>query len=950
MLASARLSKGEVKVKRWFLICLLLVIVVSLPFQGQASTAIGWLAEPGSSFIQVKSDSTTLQRGVRQSFSFSVSQPGDYTLLMTYRPLNAGIFDNIVLLELGNQTLRTNLPFLWQDKSGEKKIDLYGNEMLPQRELYSGVSNAYVMDYASFSRRPFVFTLAQGTYEISITAQNQDIVLEGLSFVPQVSAPSYKDYLALYKDIYVAEGIITLEAEQYSFKNDPFIRGTAINNTALHPYDAYTRRINAIADKSLRIPGQKVMYTFQVEQAGLYVLAFSYSQPVKSGMPVFYDLQVDGEVPHQGFLEVAFPYTGQNTYKLLIPGGQVPYYLHLESGKHTLALAATAHPVDNMNRELSNLIGKMNAATLQVKKLTGQNSDISGSADVNRTWNITEYLPDIISDLQKWEEELINIYQQLKDISGEEPTFANDLLLAAENLRRLYEDPRKLPSRVSLLSDDATSAAQLVGSILSRLTEQNLSLDRIYLYNGKIDLPSPEEKAWNKARVEVQQFLHSFSPEMNMISDSEEQILQIWVNKPSQYVEVMRDLTTRGFTRDTGIQVAFSIMPNEDKLILANASGTNPDLVLGASIGLPFNFAVRGIARNLLEYDDFSNWYAQEYNLEGLVPYSFDGGVYAACETNDFKVLFYRKDILDSLGLQVPDTMDQVRAMMPTLHRNAMNFSLPLSSDREGYKGFQQTTPFIYQNGGDVYSKDGMRVTLNNTKTILGLQEMTDLYRMYGLLLNVRSFFNSFRAGSIPLGISDFATYILLQTTAPELAGLWDIALVPGTRDASGQVLRYQAAVDSGAMIMQNAAMPKEAYTFFKWWLSSDTQLEFATELQLKFGPEYKWNTANLVAFAQMAYPDNHKQIILSMWRDWQKETQRHIAVYMVERELSNLWGAVARDGKELLPQVDAAEAEINREIERKLIEYGYLATDGKILKPYDNNTVDRLRESMVQP
>mgnify|MGYP001009503277 FL=1 len=86
------------------------------------------------------------------------------------------------------------------------------------------------------------------------------------------------------------------------------------------------------------------------------------------------------------------------------------------------------------------------------------------------------------------------------------------------------------------------------------------------------------------------------------------------------------------------------------------------------------------------------------------------------------------------------------------------------------------------------------------------------------------------------------------------------------------------------------------------------------------------------------------------MWRDWQKETQRHIAVYMVERELSNLWGAVARDGKELLPAIDAAEAEINREMQRKLIEFGYLYKDGSVLVPYINNAVESLMESRKQP
>jgi ABC-type glycerol-3-phosphate transport system substrate-binding protein len=299
------------------------------------------------------------------------------------------------------------------------------------------------------------------------------------------------------------------------------------------------------------------------------------------------------------------------------------------------------------------------------------------------------------------------------------------------------------------------------------------------------------------------------------------------------------------------------------------------------------------------------------------------------------------------LGLSVPQTMDDVRAMIPTLHRNAMSFSIPLSTNMEGYKGFQQTMPFVYQNGGDIYSADGMSATLTDQRTVKGLREMCDLYRVYGLPINVRNFFNSFRSGVIPLGISDFATYLLLQTTAPELADLWDIALAPGVKSEDGTILRYQTAADTATMILSNTNMPDEAYAFLKWWLSSETQVRFATELQRKYGPEYKWNTANLVAFEQMGYPEKHKQVILSMWRDWQKETPRHIAGYMMEREISNLWGSVVRDGEPFMPTLDQAEMAVNREMLRKLYEFGFVDANGNTIRPYNNRTVEDLKAAL---
>ena len=176
---------------------------------------------------------------------------------------------------------------------------------------------------------------------------------------------------------------------------------------------------------------------------------------------------------------------------------------------------------------------------------------------------------------------------------------------------------------------------------------------------------------------------------------------------------------------------------------------------------------------------------------------------------------------------------------------------------------------------------------------------------------------------------------------------MWDIALAPGVRSEDGTILRYQAAADTATMILSNTNMPDEAYAFLKWWLSSETQVRFATELQRKYGPEYKWNTANLVAFEQMGYPEKHKQVILSMWRDWQKETPRHIAGYMMEREISNLWGSMVRDGEPFMPTLDQAEMAVNREMLRKLYEFGFVDANGNTIRPYNNRTVEDLKAAL---
>ena len=353
---------------------------------------------------------------------------------------------------------------------------------------------------------------------------------------------------------------------------------------------------------------------------------------------------------------------------------------------------------------------------------------------------------------------------------------------------------------------------------------------------------------------------------------------------------------------------------------------------------------MRGMAINLLEFDDFLDWYGAEYNLRALAPMAYEDGVYGASETQEFYVLFYRKDILDSLGLTVPDTWEDVKAMMPVLHRNAMNFNLPLANN-VGYKSFEATGGFLFQNGGDYYSPDGFASNFGDPNTLRGLREMVELYQVYGLAQNIPNFFNAFRSGSVPIGVSNFSTYLQLQVGAPELNGRWDIALVPGTQQADGTVRRDWSADATSSMIFSNSQKKQEAYRFLKWWLSSGTQLKYATDLQMKYGPDYIWNTGNHVALAGMSYPLAHKKVILEQW-SWQHEALRHPASYILEREVSNAWIAIVTQGEPFQARIDEATLASNREIQRKLTEFGYLDENGQKRRDYNIHLIEDLIEN----
>jgi hypothetical protein len=71
----------------------------------------------------------------------------------------------------------------------------------------------------------------------------------------------------------------------------------------------------------------------------------------------------------------------------------------------------------------------------------------------------------------------------------------------------------------------------------------------------------------------LKRFFNSFRPDPYQTIGADEGEIEVWVNRPRQYVDLLQTISDERFTNETGIRVKFSIMPNESKLVLANAAG-----------------------------------------------------------------------------------------------------------------------------------------------------------------------------------------------------------------------------------------------------------------------------------------------------------------------------------------------------------------------------------------
>ena len=133
-----------------------------------------------------------------------------------------------------------------------------------------------------------------------------------------------------------------------------------------------------------------------------------------------------------------------------------------------------------------------------------------------------------------------------------------------------------------------------------------------------------------------------------------------------------------------------------------------------------------------------------------------------------------------------------------------------------------------------------------------------------------------------------------------------------------------------------------KAWEYVKWWTSAEVQQEFGEMLQIMYGSEFIWNTANIEAFANLPWATSDKQVILEQ-AAWVLEVPRIPGTYMLERELSNAFVDVVVNGHELRTRVDEAIVEIDRETTRKMKEFGYIDEDGNCT--YQIPTMEKVKE-----
>ena len=929
---SERISNNYTKVSAGYTAPLYAGRELSFSFAGEEETTVPQAAKAyagSGNFLSAAAGDTI-------ELTVEVPQKGQYAVSFDFLSYDASILPVELSMEVDGafpfyECRNVELESTWLPKA-EKSYDRYNDQVVTVPDKAIRWENAFFRDSSYRHSTPLLLELSKGEHTFRFSVKSGNFLLNAL----HLCAP---EQVADYAGSQTAAGsaLIALEGEDFSSANDSSIHGVAEFDASVSPYEVTDTVLNTLDSDAFDTAGQTVTYSFQVAEAGYYYIGMNYRQSDKTDFPVFLDIRVDGQIPSSAFEAHPMAYsTKYRIYTLSDDQGQ-KLSVYLEPGEHTVSYTITLDPICYVLEAVEEIMAGVNDLALEITKVAGTNSD------KYRDLKLSRYIPNLEETLFGYADRLIALEESARGFTDGRKNVAvmASMVIAADQLISLAENPDEIPYRIGELSSSTNSVNQYLANTIDALLENGLAIDRIWIYQEDAQLPKMPgmfQSLW----MSVRRFVSSFTDQSYSASNTDPEHLQVWVNRSSQYVQIMQKMIDEYFTPQTGIEVDISIMPDQYKLVLANSSGTAPDVATGINYTIPYELAVRGALVDMTQFEDFrqtASVYEPGFFLTGTI----GDAVYSMPETMNFWVLVYRTDVLEKLGLSVPDTMEDVVNMLPELQMRGLNFYYPTAGMR-AMRNFHGTTPLIVQNGGALYSgtaQDG--TTLGSEASVKGFTELTDLFTVYDLPVDIDNFYQHFRNGDIPIGICDYGTYNLISNAAPELASSWDISIVPGTKQADGTVNRSTCGcAEANVIFKSNAQREAKAWEFIRWWSSTEVQAEFGQTVQITYGDEYMWTTANVEAFAQLPVDNDHKEVILEFARNV-VDVARVPGTYMLEREMSNAFNAIVVDGENEQSRIDEAVKTINREIIRKLEEFGYIDSEGNVIEYYNIPDMDSI-------
>ncbi|MFD0671239.1 extracellular solute-binding protein [Cohnella sp. GCM10027633] len=863
-------------------------------------------------------------------WTFDAPNAGWYELYLDYKPLPGGnsainrgiqIDGKYPFLESQN----VDFERLWKDAKYPYDRNEIGQQLHSEQVEIVRWTNKPVTDF-NVSSEPLLYRLEQGKHTVRLIGNKDSVAIRALTFKPKQAPMTYAEYTAAHPAFaQKPEWHASVEAENFQVKSSLMIQTEHWSEPYVSPAPNGRITYNTLGGGRWRNPGEWVEWKLTVPEDGWYEIDLKAFQNYRNGFKAYRTIEIDGAVPFREMLHYALDFNREFTIENIRDREDQPFRFYLTKGDHSLKMTADSSELQPITLALRDILQQLADYDRQVRLLTGNYSvkSYDANTDTTRTWDMKKYDPQVEAKLDGFIKRLSDIRDYLNGVNGIDSDLAEGIMNSIDIVQKLRNDVDEIPNKL----DNFATIQGNIGTWMTTLTQQSLLLDFITVRTPGTDPGFKEPTVLSRVPYAITDFARSFYLDYD-VKARKGDTLTIWVQRGRDYAELLREMVEQDFTPKTGIDVTISLMPNPNQLVLGNAAGEVPDVALGIGEATPVDYAMRGAVEDLSTYPGFDE--VNNRFIPGVSrSLAYDGGVYGLPEIENFQMLFYRTDIFESLNLEPPETWEDLFDILPTLQENGMTMNYPKAD----------FATMFFQNGAEIYSEDGLTSTLTTDEGMAAFKRWTDLYAKFNLPIDIPAFFQHFRDGDIPIGIADFNTYVQLLVAAPEITGHWRMLPIPGIEQPDGQIARWSPQSISAGMIMKKSDRKDDAWKFLQWWTSDEVQAQYARDIESFFGPEFRWNTANVNAMKTLPWTNEDVTALREQAR-WAKNMPYVPGYYYVTREMEFAWNRTVFDRMPAEESLEKAQTSIQREMNRRQEDFGIGNGDDlgipQITKPYE--------------
>lgn len=794
------------------------------------------------------------------------------------------------------------------DEAGNRsfKVDAHGNQIRPTLEEKLTWQSAFIKDSDGLFAGPLEFYFSAGSHKLTLSSQKARFAIDTITLcqeeepLPAASVETVTTDES--KASQTTDVFITIEGETPSSASDVTLYPTYDRSTYLtSPSDPSKMVYNTIGKENWKSSGQYITWDFHMDKAGWVKLAIRSKQDQMRGLYSNRTLYIDGKVPCKEAEQIKFYYS--TTWDSVTPSDADgnPLYFWLEEGDHTLTLEAMPGEIGGIMRRLDDVVYYLNSYYRQILQITGP------SPDAYNTYMIQNQIVGILDDFALYATQLRQIKAEVETLAGTTGTEAVSLETMAKLLDRLVKHPDDIPGCLGQIKDNVSSLSQWMADYRS----QALEIDMIEVASADKKFSPVKENFFRQLKFSFKSFIGSFFEDYDVLSDDNKAALNVWVSLGRDQAQIVKELVDSYFVADTGIPVNINLV--QGGILESTLAGKGPDVVLFVGGDLPIQLAARDCLVDISQFPDYDE-VIKRFAPNVMTLYTYQDGVYGLPISQMFSMMFCRTDVLEGFGFEKgPDTWTELVDMLPTLQRS--NLGVGFNFDVFG--------TFVVQRGLGYYNED-------KTATIFDNQEIVESFEMWTKFYSTYSFeqvfdqFTRFRSGEYPLIITGYTFYNQLYMAAPEIRGLWNFELIPGTVDENGNLNRSTTSSSAGAVIFSklNEQQRKDAWELIKWFTSAEIQAEYGRSIEALLGPMGRFETANYEALGQLAWSQTELEAIREQMQNT-VDIDIIPATYIVTRNITNAFRETVNQSTNPRDTLAWYNKDINDEIIRKLEELG---------------------------